>query len=230
MVDTKRDIILFGYGNFGKQLYKNLSKSDYNIRVVSFIDEFIDQAKDQNIDIIKADVKNDEDIKALCIDEQKDLIYCAMNKTADNLFLVLTLRTLYQNAKIIAISNSYENSKKLKYVGADNIIDLYEATSRRVVNILTKPAVTKALDEIIYKQNRLKMAEIKIPKKSFLDGKSIKEIDFKNMGLVLIAIINEELEHKLNFTNHNYRLYQGDTLVVVAMRDDLEVFKQKLRS
>jgi len=228
----KNNIIIFGYETFGQYLYESLLDADYNIKIVSFNDKFTSKAKEENIDIIKIDIRKDSDIQSLNIDEYHDLLYCAMPKTADNLFLVLTLRALYKDVIIIAMSNSHENTRKLRYAGASNIVDMYEATSRRVVNILTKPAVTKALDEIVYKQNRLKMAEIKVPKNSFLKGRSIKDIDFKEMGIVLIAIIDEDLDHKFSFTDHriNHRLDENDTLVVVAMRDDLEIFKSNLKN
>jgi voltage-gated potassium channel len=155
------------------------------------------------------------------------MLYCAMNKTANNLFLVLTLRTLLPKANIIAISNSFENTRKLEYAGASSVIDLYEATSRRVINILTKPAVTRALDEIIYKHNNIKMAEIIIPPNSFLEGCFISDVKFKKMGVILVAIIDKELGRELLFTDHriNHKLDAGDTLVVVSQTDDLKIFK-----
>ncbi len=223
------NILLFGYGSFGRQLYKNLSNMGYNIRVVTSLEEHENSVED-NVEIIKINIKRNDDILSLDINEEIDMLYCSMNKTANNLFLVLTLRTLFPKANIIAISNSFENTRKLKYAGANSVIDLYEATSRRIVNILTKPAVTRALDEIVYHQNDLKMAEIVLPKDSPIDGKFVREIEFKNMGVILIAIIDKELGHELIFTDHriNHKLDFGDTLVVVAKDNNLNKFKKYL--
>ena len=142
------------------------------------------------------------------------------------------LRALFPYANIIAISNSLENTRKLKYAGANSVIDLYEATSRRVINILTKPAVTRAIDEIIYKQNNLKMAEVIIPPTSFLVGMYVKDIAFKSMGVVLVAIIDKESEHELVFTDQrlSQQLEAGETLVVVSKIDDLKIFKDLVHS
>jgi len=223
------NILLFGYGSFGRQLYKNLSNMGHNIRVVTSLEEHENSVED-NVEIIKINIKRNDDILSLNIDQEIDMLYCSMNKTANNLFLVLTLRTLFPKANIIAISNSFENTRKLKYAGANSVIDLYEATSRRIVNILTKPAVTKALDEIVYHQNDLKMAEIVLPKNSPIDGKFVREIEFKKMGVILIAIIDKELGHELIFTDHriNHKLDFGDTLVVVAEDNSLNKFKKYL--
>lgn len=229
---NKKNVFLFGYGSFGRQLYKNLSASGHKIKVISANEDFIRQATLDNIEVININIKRNEDIKALNIDQEHDLLYCAMNKTANNLFLVLTLRTLYPKSNIISISNSTENTRKLKYAGANSVIDLYEATSRRVVNMLTKPAVTQALDEIIYKQNSLKMAEIELPQESMFDGQFVKDIEFKAMGVILIAIIDRELGHELIFIDHrvNHKLDAGDVLVVVGEKENISKLQERVKS
>jgi len=230
-VKVEGKIFIFGYGSFGRHLYKHLSKLQNRIKVV--VDSKMDDEDLEKCDaeVIRINIKHNEDILALNIDPKKDFVYCAMNKTAHNLFLVLTLKTLYNDINIIAISNSYENARKLKYAGATNVIDLYEATSRRFVNILTKPAVTKAIDEIIYKENDLKMAEIVLPKDSAVDQKLLSQLDLKSHGIVLIAIIDKEQGNELRFVDHrvDHKLDAGDTLVVVAKKDDYERFMNYLK-
>jgi voltage-gated potassium channel len=231
-MDSKKSIILFGFGSFGRHLYKNLVKSGHSVRVISGLDEHIDFGKNLGVDIQKIDIRRDTEIKSLNIDSSKDILYCAMSKTAENVFLVMSLRTLYPNSKIVSISNSFENTRKLKYVGVDNVIDLYEATARRVVNTLTKPAVTRAIDEIIYHQNDLKMAEIKLSKDSFVDGKKISEVPFKKFGIILVAIIDKELGNELIFTDNRIdnKLDTGDILVVVGETKDIENFRKILKA
>ena len=220
-------IVIFGFGSFGRHLYKHLKDVDKEVLVVvdgKNYDKTFDHIKIPQ----KINIKHNEDIKALGIDEKHDVVYCAMNKTAHNLFLVLSLKTLYRDLNIIAISNSFENARKLKYAGATSVIDLYEATSRRFVNMLTKPAVTKAVDEIIYNENDLKMAELVIPKNSSIDAKYLSEIDFKKHGIVLIAIIDRERGNELSFIDHriDHKVDSGDTLVVVARKEDFELFQK----
>ena len=223
-------IFIFGFGSFGKHLYKHLSKLDNEIVVVvdKSLQESLEGCEARSIAI---NIKQNEDILSLGIDPTRDFIYCAMNKTANNLFLVLTLKTLFGAINIIAISNSYENARKLKYAGATSVIDLYEATARRFVNILTKPAVTKAIDEIIYKQNSIKMAEITLPVDSAIDTKRISEVDFRSFGIILIAIIDKERGSDLYFVDHrlDHKLDAGDTLVVVAKEEDLARFERFIK-
>ena len=223
-------IIIFGFESFGRHLYKHLRSLNKEVVVVVDTKNY-DASIPSDVIPKQINIKHNEDITALEIDEKKDVVYCAMNKTAHNLFLVLSLKTLYNELSIIAISNSFENARKLKYAGATSVIDLYEATSRRFVNMLTKPAVTKAVDEIIYKENDLRMAEVVLPQNSSIDTQLLSEIDFKKHGIVLIAIIDKEMGDELAFIDHrvDHKLDGGDTLVVVARKDDLEKFQSFLR-
>ncbi len=225
-----KNIILFGFGSFGKQLYKKLRSRGHNVKVIVGFDDYVEMESDASADIIRINITKNDDILALNLDEKESIFYCVMNKTANNLFLVLTLKSLYPNANVIANSNSKEATRKLKYAGASSVIDLYEATSRRIVNVLTKPAVSMALDEIIYNQNDLKMLEIKLKENTFLEGKYISEVKFRQMGIILIAIIDKELGYELIFTDHkiNHKLDAGDILVIVAKESDIRKFQEML--
>ena len=225
-----KEIVLFGYGSFGRQLYKSLSNTGYSIKLIVGMDDVIDDAT--NLQVTRINIKRNDDILSLNINADKSIFYCAMNKTANNLFLVLTLKSLFPNANVIAISNSNETTRKLQYAGATSVVDLYEATSRRIVNTLTKPAVSLALDKIVYRQNDLKMVEIVLEKNTFLEGKYINDINFKKMGLILIAIIDKELGYDLVFTDHriNHKLDSEDILVIVAKKENITKFKEMLKS
>lgn len=230
-MEKAKNIVLFGYGSFGKQLYKKLRSRGHNVKVIVGLDEKIEVEYDDSVaEIIRINIKRNDDILALNLDAEDSIFYCVMNKTANNLFLVLTLKSLYPNANVIANSNSNETTRKLKYAGANSVIDLYEATSRRIVNVLTKPAVSMALDEIIYNQNDLKMLEVELAENTFLEGRYINEIQFRQMGIILIAIIDKELGYELIFTDHkiNHKLDAGDILVIVAKEDDIRKFQEML--
>ena len=227
-----QDIVLFGYGSFGRQLYKSLRSRGHRVKIVVGYDDYVEIESDAEVEINRINIKRNDDILSLNINAAESIFYCAMNKTANNLFLVLTLKSLYPEANVIANSNSNETTRKLKYAGATSVIDLYEATSRRIVNVLTKPAVSMALDEIVYKQNDLKMLELELQENTFLEGKYVSEIKFRQMGIILIAIIDKELGYELVFTDHriNHKLDAGDILVIVAKEQDISRFQEKLIS
>jgi len=64
---NKKNIFLFGYGNFGRQLYKNLSVSGNHIKVISANENFIEQALLDDLSVIKINIKRNDDIETICM-------------------------------------------------------------------------------------------------------------------------------------------------------------------
>ena len=66
-----------------------------------------------------------------------------------------------------------ENSRKILYAGANKVIDLYESTADRFIKSITKPAVTEAIDSMIYQNNEIKVAiigRVNVGKSSLLNA------------------------------------------------------------
>lgn len=227
-----KDIVLFGYGKFGKQMYKHLINKGHNIILATSHENNHQDAVEENINAHTFTPKHNDSIKKLNLNPEKQLFYCTMDHTSDNLFLVLSLREIYHNANIVAISNSEENSRKLKYAGANTIIDIYEASAQHIITNITKPAVAEALNTIVYEHNDLKIAEVTLEVNSALEKKSAFSIDFYSRGIILIAIIDKELSDELIYINSGteHIFDAGDTLVFAGKIDDILAFKQELSS
>lgn len=229
----KKDIVLFGYGKFGKQMYRHLKNKGHKV-ILATSDEknHMDALNDNIPDIRHFTPKRNDSIMQLNLDPKQQLFYCTMDHTSYNLFLVLSLRELFHDATIVAVSNSEENTRKLQYAGADTIIDIYEASSQHIITNITKPAVAEALNNIIFEDNDLKIAEITLEPNSMLDKKSTSSVDFSSKGLILIAIIDKELSDKLIYINKgiDHIFDAGDTLVFAGKTQDIVNFKKELSS
>ncbi|WP_300365028.1 NAD-binding protein [Hydrogenimonas sp.] len=232
MFDTKkerREIILFGYGKLGHRVYEMLSPYFSKITVVEQADELIQDAKDHGIvKSFTADFKQDQELIDLGLEGK--ILFCAMDEMAMNIFLVLSLKSMTKNATIISISTSAENTRKLKFIGADKVIDIYEASANRIVDIITRPAVTRVLDEVIFVDNGISLEEIEIPFHSFLEGKYVHDIDFKAFDLILVGITDREMGDDFIFVSRgiDHKFDAGDILVLLGESHALENFYKKL--
>ena len=233
-VNDKKDVILFGYGKFGRHMYTHLTQGGYHVKLAVMLEANYEEAVANHIkDIKRFNPKHNDSIRMLGINPEKHLLYCAMEHTSNNLFLVLSLRELYRDATIVAISNSDENTRKLKYAGADTIIDIYEASSQHLVTNLTKPAVAEAINTIVFEKNDMRIAEILLDEDTELSRMHAADIDFYSRGLILIAIIDKELGDELIYMSKgiDHILDSGDTLVLAGREDDILAFKNEfLRS
>jgi voltage-gated potassium channel len=231
--DTKKDskeIILFGYGKLGHRVYEMLSSYFPNITVVEQTDDLVRDAKEHGIvKSFAADFKQDQELIDLGLEGK--ILFCAMDEMAMNIFLVLSLKSMTQNATIISISTSAENTRKLKFIGADKVIDIYEASANRIVDIITRPAVTRVLDEIIFIDNGISLEEIEIPPNSCLEGKYVHDIDFKKeFNLILVGITDKEMGDDFIFVSRgiDHKFDAGDILVLLGESWALENFYKKL--
>lgn len=229
--EVKKEVILFGYGKFGRQMYARLSASGHHVKLATMVGSEHEEAVADRIREIKHfNPKHNDSIRMLGINPAKHLLYCAMDHTANNLFLVLSLRELYHDAMILAVSNSDENTRKLKYAGANTVIDIYEASAQHLVTNLTKPAVAEAINAIIFEKNDLKIAEILLTSDTILARKQVSEFDFYSRGLILVAIIDREIGDALIYLSkgidHNFD--RGDTLVLAGKSNDIIAFKNEL--
>lgn len=223
------EIVLFGYGKTGTKIYEMLSANFSKITVVDQDQKHIERAKDDGIvTSYLVDITDDSELEELGIDRK--ILFCAMDEMSLNIFLALSLKSIARDSTLLSISTSAENTRKLKFIGVDKVIDIYESSANRIVDIITRPAVTRVMDEIIYVDNGISIEEIEIPKGSFLDGKSIQEIDFKEFGLLLIGISDKELGEDFIFITRgiNHKLDAGDILVLMGETPALEAFYKKL--
>jgi len=225
----EREIILFGYGKLGHRVYEMLSTYFSDITVVEQSEALIDDAKAHGIiHSVNIDYKHDQELIDLGLENK--ILFCAMDEMALNIFLVLSLKSMTKNATIISFSTSAENTRKLKFIGADKVIDIYEASANRIVDIITRPAVTRVLDEIIFVDNGISLEEIEIPPNSFLEDKHLSEVDFKAFGLILVGITDREMGDDFIFVSRgiDHKFDEGDILVLLGESQDLNSFYKKL--
>jgi len=230
--DTKNsnlEIILFGYGVTGTKIYEMLSTNFSRITVVDKDPLHIEKAKEEGIvTSYLVDITNDSELEELGLDSK--ILFCAMDEMSLNIFLALSLKSISNDSTLLSISTSAENTRKLKFIGVDKVIDIYESSANRIVDIITRPAVTRVMDEIIYVDNGISIEEIEIPAGSFLDGKCVHEINFREYGLILIGISDKELGEDFIFVTRgiNHKFDAGDILVLMGEIPSLESFYKKL--
>ena len=228
MLDLERDcneIVLFGFGKLGFRIHEALSSAFNEIKIIDNRKDIIESAKKSGIEsAFFIDITNDLKLEEVGLDNK--ILFCAMDEMSLNIFLVLSLKTLSTNSTIISVSTSAENTRKLKFIGADKVIDLYESSANRIVDIITRPTVTKVLDEIIYVDNGISIEEIEIPPNSFLEDKYISDVDFREFGLILIGITDKEISDNFIFATKgiNHKFDAGDILVLLGESKVLENF------
>jgi len=225
---VKHKICIFGYGNHGKFISRGLDIENFDITIVESNTKNYKNAKNDGFEnVYLIDVTNDEDIKKLTLTNDTQLV-CVMDDEHLNVFLTLSLRSLYQDIYILSISDSINVTKKLKMAGANKVIDLYEVSANKIYNLLDRPVATSLLEEFVLNKNGITFREMVIPQGSFLHGKMVDEIDFASYEVLLVGMIDEEMGHSFVFITAGieHKLDSGDTMVCIGYADKLKEFEK----
>ncbi|HEC45233.1 MAG TPA: TrkA family potassium uptake protein [Epsilonproteobacteria bacterium] len=226
-----KNILLFGYGNHGKFIAQGLAKDGFSVKVVESNEEYYRQAQEDGFqDAVHMDVTKDDALKALNPQDYVKLV-CVMDDEHLNVFLTLSLHSLFNESYILSISDSMHTTKKLKMAGATKVIDLYEVSANKIHNILKRPVATKLLEGFVLERDGIGFKEMIITEDSFLVGMTTDEIDFSPYGVLLVGMIDEELGHAFVFITAgiNHNLDCDDTIVCIGPRDKLEAFSEEIK-
>ncbi len=219
-------ILLFGYGNHGKFIAKGLIEDGFEVQVVVDNQQHCQEAVEDGFnDSLEIDITKDEALKALHPENYAKLV-CVMENEHLNVFLTLSLRSLFKECYILSISDSIHTTKKLQMAGADKVIDMYEVSAHKIHNILNRPVATRLLEEFVTRKNGIGFREYVIPENSFLHGLMTDDIDFSRFGLLLVGMIDEELGEHFTFITAgiNHKLDSGDTIVCIGEKKYLDDF------
>lgn len=225
-----KNVIIFGYGKFGNSIAKSIkNEENTNVLVVVNSDKEYELAVVEGIDVRKFNVESDTSIEKLNIEQDTNLI-CAMDNNHENLFLALTLRGIYKENYIMAISDSIHLTDKFKMAGVNKVIDIYTISGNMIKNILKIPIATKFLQGFMNRSHEYKFREITIKDGSKLNGVMLDSINFNSYNIVFIGMIDKEMGNQFIFSTvgHNHKVDVGDILVCIGKDEDVDRFEQEM--
>jgi voltage-gated potassium channel len=223
-----KKILIFGYGNHGRFISKGLLEDGYTLQVVEADEENYKKALEDGFgESVLIDISNDDDLLAL-EPESFDKLVCVMDDEHLNVFITLSLTSLFEGLNIVAISDSIHTTSKLKMAGAQKVIDLYEVSANRILNILKRPVATELLKDFVMSKTGISFMEMEIPENSFLHGKKIDEVDFACYDVLLVGMVDMERSRGFEFVTagQEHTLDTGDIIVCMGEVEKLRIFKK----
>ena len=145
--DLKNHVIVCGYGRNGKQATKILTHHKVKFVVIENNDDRIEQelSKTDSMLYIKGDATVDEVLLNAGIHSARALI-SALPDDADNVFIVLSARSLNNKIQIISRASDPGSAHKLKKAGADNVIFPDNIGGTHMATLVSKPDVIEFID------------------------------------------------------------------------------------
>jgi Trk K+ transport system NAD-binding subunit len=226
-----KNIIVFGYNEYAKEIISNFTEAAIPV-MIYVIDELnYRHAKENGYEVELVELDDDW----LEIGERFDIsdviCFCALDDDAQNVFLTISLRAEYSQLYIISLATSKDSADKLHLAGANKAVAKLETTANVIVESLEKPAVVEIMNDILYHNKELKLAEYTIGESSILANKKLNDISLHHeFNIIILAVADQELEAEFSFTpqGHNHAIDAGDVLVVMGRENDLEKFEKAI--
>lgn len=228
-----KKIAVFGYSVMSLEVMKRLNSRQHQLIFISENEKESALIWEQGFETMMIDFRNDEELKSIGIGSSIDIIFCFYPTDSDNVFLTISARAIDKKLTIIAIVDDPESAEKLLAAGANKIIDPYEICAKRTHNMLTKPDVTNMLDNTVFGQHDLNIAQIEIPEGSYLENSKSSDLRLaERHNLILIGIVDRALGDALHFaiSEKKHILNAGDVLVVLGPSKEIKNFKAGVES
>lgn len=220
MVDILKDhFIVCGYGRVGRGAAEALKSAGANFVIIDSDEHRVERAMHSGMLAVLADCTRDETLRECGIDRAKGLI-ATLGTDADNLFLILSARTLNPSLYLSARVGEEEVASKMKRAGADQIFAPYSSTGARMAQALLRPHVSQFLD-FTSRNTDVGIEQVEVLPGSDVDGKTLEEIRLRReLGVIVLAIKRKEGKMEFN-PPAEARLEGGDFLIVMGEAESL---------
>lgn len=231
MKRKQSDAIVFGYNEYASQIVKNIRSEYRSVRFYVLKEENLELALEQGYDAALFDLGDDWDEISRSNDLDHLLIFCALENTANNIFLTISLRATFEDVTIVALANDQESGNKLKMAGANKIIPMVEATANVITGLLESPVTSNIVHHLLYENSELKLAQVTVAENSKFVGKYLHDIRWHEVfGVMILAVVDQDVSTSFIFTGkgQKHKLDPGDMLIVIGYEKDISNFERSI--
>jgi len=219
-------VIVCGFGRNGQQAVKELEAHNYQFVVIDQNHDIIIKNMDKPARFIEGDATQDETLIKANIKTAIALL-ATLPVDADNLYVVLTARSLNPNLKIISRASDESSEKKLRMAGVDSIVMPEKVGGAHMAELVTRPDVIEFLEHLtVHRDEPTNLEEIvchDLPEG--VRNKTIDEIGIRRKtGANIIGFKIPDGEFILN-PKPETLLTQDSKLFVLGTEEQMEQMK-----
>jgi voltage-gated potassium channel len=137
--------VVCGFGRVGRNASYELQRANAPFLVIDRSEQRVARAAEAGMLAIVADATNDDDLRKAGVLRARGLI-AALPSDAENLFIILSAKTLNNHLVVVTRASEEQNEAKLRRAGADTVFAPYTMAGRRLADSLLKPHVVEFLD------------------------------------------------------------------------------------
>ena len=215
--------IVCGYGRTGRQIALEFYTERIPFVIIDSDPIRVIQAKQFNYAVLQGNATLDDTLLAANID-QALCIVAALSSDAENLYTVLSAKSLNPEIRAIARASSQEAVKKLQRAGADEVVSPYITGGKRLAAAALRPQVVDFVDGILTGADRsFYMEEFRISQDNcpFI-GQTLREAKLRALsGALILAIRRQDRDLIVGPMGDTY-LLDDDSLICLGTVEQLQ--------
>jgi len=224
-------VIICGYGRNGQQAAKTLKAHKINYVIIEKNEETMRYHKqnDSSLVYIAGDATEDSFLLKAGI-EKAVAVLVSLPEDADNVFIVLSARSLNPNVQIISRASHQSATAKMYKAGANNVVMPDMIGGTHMATLVSKPDVVEFIDFLSGEDGEAIHIEAvgynKLP--SAIRDKSLKQImDWKKTGVNCIGIKDEGGKFYIN-PPEEIVISKGMKVIVLGTKDQIADMKRNV--
>lgn len=229
MISQLRDhFIVCGFGRVGRNASYELQRANVPFLVIDRSEERVARASEAQMLTVVADATSDDDLREAGVLRARGLI-AALPSDAENLFIILSAKTLNPGLLVVTRASEEQNEEKLRRAGADTVFAPYTMAGRRLADSLLRPHVIEFLD---FSMNpvgpRIRMEQVRVGARTPLVFKTLAAmLTGKGLNVIMLAVRRANGEMVFN-PSADTQVSAGDFLIVLGEKASLKKLEQAL--
>jgi voltage-gated potassium channel len=230
LVDTLTEhYILCGYGRTGRQIALEFKAEGIPFIAIDSELEQVVTAQELGYIAVQGDATLDDTLLEVGI-ERAICLVAALPSDAENLYTVLSAKTLNPQIRAIARASTEEALKKLQRAGADAVVSPYITGGRRMAAAALRPQVLDFMDGILTGTDRaFYLEEFLIdPQACPAVGQTLREARLRSQSGGLVLAIRRADGTLIGGPTGETQLLAGDLLICMGTAEQLRQLSQIL--
>ena len=229
MESLSEHYIICGFSRTGRQIAKEFRSEGVSFVVIDSEWESVQLAQLEGYTVYQGDATLDETLLKVGV-ERAACIVAALPSDAENLYTVLSAKTLNQKIRAIARASTEEAVQKLQRGGADAVISPYITGGKRMAAAALRPQILDFVDGMLSGTDRqLYMEEFLLdPAICPCVGQSLQKARLRSQTGALVLAIRRSDGNLIGGPMGDTILMAGDTLICMGTAEQLRSLNQIL--